>query len=59
MEREMDACSHEGVNPWLHTTITPPLTSDLIENPGEGRKVDPRGRNLQDLQEVEKTQAYL
>lgn len=26
MEREMDACSHEGVNPWLPTIITTPMT---------------------------------
>lgn len=56
VEKEMDACSPEGVNPWLPTTATPLVTSDLIENPGEGGRVDPRGR---DLQEVEKTQAYL
>jgi len=32
MEREMDACSREGVNLWLLTTITLAVTSDLIEN---------------------------
>lgn len=53
VEREMDACSHEGVNLWLPTTSTPLVTSDLIENPGEGWRVGPRGRVLQ---EVEKTE---
>lgn len=56
VEKEMDACSPEGVNPWLPTTVTPPVASDPTENPGEDRRVDPRGR---ELQKVEKTQAYL
>lgn len=56
VEREMDARSHEGVNLWLPTTSTPLVTSDLIENPGEGWRVGPRGRVLQ---EVEKTEAYI
>lgn len=55
----MDACSHESVNLWLPNTITPPVTSDLMENPGEGQRIDPRVRGLQDLQEGEKAQAYL
>lgn len=59
VEKVMDACSHEGVNSWLPNTITPPVTSDLIEDPGEGQRIDPRVRGLQHLQEGEKTQAYL
>lgn len=59
VEKVMDACSHEGVNPRLPNTTTPPATSDLIEDPGEGQRIDPRVRGLHHLQEGEKTQAYL